>query len=106
LLSEICVGDSVADPECLSRISDPDFYTSGSSIPDPRVKKAPDPGSATLVGDPESEISFQKKLPDSRDLKNKGSRMRPQIQTLNMELKKVRKRVVDPASLNEHLYRN
>jgi hypothetical protein len=55
---------------------------------------APDPASATLVGDPESEISFQKKLPDSRDLKNKGSRMRPQIQTLNMELKKVRKRVV------------
>ncbi len=36
------------DPGCLSRIriSDPDFYP--SRIPDPGVKKAPDPGSATL----------------------------------------------------------
>jgi hypothetical protein len=63
------VKDSVADPECLSRIQDPNFsipdppklseIRSGLFIPDPDpdflpipnpgVKKAPDPGSATLV---------------------------------------------------------
>jgi hypothetical protein len=47
----------VADPGCLSRIPDLDFYPSRIpdpeknlfQIPDPGVKKAPDPGSATLL---------------------------------------------------------
>jgi hypothetical protein len=59
---ECKAGGSVADPGYLSRIPDPDFYPSrirdprsGKNlfrIPDPGVKKAPDPGSgsATLAG--------------------------------------------------------
>ncbi len=36
------------DPGCSSRIPDPDADFYPSRIPDPGVKKAPDPGSATL----------------------------------------------------------
>ena len=44
---------SVADPGCLSRIRhlstpDPGSELSPSRIPDPGVKKVPDPGSASL----------------------------------------------------------
>ncbi len=39
--------NSVADPGCLSRIPDPD--PDFLSIPDPRVKKAPDPESRIRV---------------------------------------------------------
>jgi hypothetical protein len=37
------------DPNCLSRIPDPDADFLPSRIQDPGVKKAPNPGSATLV---------------------------------------------------------
>ncbi len=40
------------DPGCSSRIPDPDADFLPSRIPDPGVKKAPDPGSATLLTPP------------------------------------------------------
>jgi hypothetical protein len=56
------LSDSVADPGCLSRIPDPDFYP--SRIPDPGVKKAPDPGSgsATLLSDDGRSGTYISKL--------------------------------------------
>jgi hypothetical protein len=46
------------DPGCLSRIPDPDADFYPSRIPDPGVKKAPDPGSgsATLVSSPTNNV--------------------------------------------------
>jgi hypothetical protein len=41
------LGSGIRDPR--SEIRDPEKTYSGSQITDPGVKKAPDPGSATLV---------------------------------------------------------